>query len=116
MSIITAAGALVFALGTDLLTLTIGRGLIGLGVSGCLMAALKANVIWFSKSKIPIVNGIIFAFGAAGALSTTVPLELLIREVDWRLVFFCLAGIAILSGLVIFFLVPESLNKKKHTF
>ena len=51
LSIITAAGALVFALGTDLPTLTIGRGLIGLGVSGCLMAALKANVIWFSKSK-----------------------------------------------------------------
>ena len=111
LSIITAAGALVFALGTDLLTLTIGRGLIGLGVSGCLMAALKANVIWFSRSKIPIVNGVIFAFGTAGALTTTVPLELLIREVDWRLVFFCLAGIAILSGLVIFFLVPQSSNK-----
>ena len=102
-----AAGAAMFAFGTDALTLVIGRGLVGLGVSACLMAALKANVLWFPKEKIPLVNGIIFAFGTFGALSTTVPLELLIQSVDWRTVFWWLAGISVFAGLLIFFVVPE---------
>tara|TARA_B100000676_G_scaffold308165_1_gene368346 strand:+ start:1647 stop:2924 length:1278 start_codon:yes stop_codon:yes gene_type:complete len=104
---VAAAGAATFAVGTDALTLIIGRGLIGLGVSACLMAALKTNVLWFPKKKIPLVNGVIFAFGTIGALSTTVPMELLIQTVDWRTVFWWLAGLSIISGLLILFVVPE---------
>ena len=104
---VAAAGAALFAFGTDAATLIVGRGLIGLGVSACLMASLKANVLWFPKEKIPLVNGVIFAFGTIGALSTTVPLELLIQTVDWRTVFWWLTGISIVSGLLIFFVVPE---------
>lgn len=102
-----AAGAALFALGTDPVTLVAGRALIGIGVSACLMASLKANVLWFPREKIPLVNGVIFAFGTFGALSTTVPLELAVREVDWRTVFWCLAAVSVLSGLLIRFMVPE---------
>lgn len=109
--VVAALGASVFAFGNDAITLAIGRGLIGIGVSGCLMAALKANVLWFPKEKIPLVNGIIFAFGTFGALSTTVPLEILIQTVDWRTVFWWLSGISVLSAVLIYALVPE----KTHT-
>lgn len=109
--IVAALGASLFAFGNDAITLAIGRGLIGIGVSGCLMAALKANVLWFPKEKIPLVNGIIFAFGTFGALSTTVPLEILIQTVDWRTVFWWLSGISVLSAILIYTLVPE----KTHT-
>lgn len=105
--ILAALGAFLFACGTDAITLAVGRGLIGVGVSGCLMAALKANVLWFPKEKIPMVNGIIFAFGTFGALSTTVPLEILVQTVDWRTVFWWLSGISAISALLIYFLVPE---------
>lgn len=109
--IVAAMGASLFAFGNDAITLAIGRGLIGIGVSGCLMAALKANVLWFPKEKIPLVNGIIFAFGTFGALSTTVPLEILIQTVDWRTVFWWLSGISVVSAVLIYTLVPE----KTHT-
>ena len=46
--IVAAIGASLFAFGNDAITLAVGRGLIGIGVSGCLMAALKANVLWLS--------------------------------------------------------------------
>ncbi|MFT5486108.1 MAG: putative MFS family arabinose efflux permease [Paracoccaceae bacterium] len=105
--IVAAMGASLFAFGNDAITLALGRGLIGIGVSGCLMAALKANVLWFPKEKIPLVNGIIFAFGTFGALSTTVPLEILIQTVDWRTVFWWLSGISVLSAVLIYALVPE---------
>jgi predicted MFS family arabinose efflux permease len=111
LMIVAAAGAALFAFGADPLTLIIGRGLVGIGVSGCLMAALKANVLWFPRDKIALVNGIIFAFGSFGALSTTVPLEFLIQSVDWRTVFWWLAGVSVLVGILIFAVVPE----KAHT-
>jgi predicted MFS family arabinose efflux permease len=104
---VAALGAALFAFGSDTITLVIGRGLVGIGVSACLMAALKANVLWFPREKIPLVNGIIFACGTFGALSTTVPLELLIKTVDWRTVFWWLAGLSVLAGVLIYTLVPE---------
>ena len=64
---IAAVGAAMFATGTTAFMLIVGRGLVGVGVSACLMAALKANVLWFPKEKIPVVNGVIFAFGTMGA-------------------------------------------------
>ncbi len=107
LMIFAAIGAGLFAFGTDALTMVIGRGIVGLGVSGCLMAALKANVMWFPREKIPLVNGVTFAFGTIGALSTTVPLEMLTQVVDWRTVFWWLAGLSVLSGVLIWFAVPE---------
>ena len=104
---IAAVGAAMFATGTTAFMLIVGRGLVGVGVSACLMAALKANVLWFPKEKIPVVNGVIFAFGTMGALSTTVPLEVVIQSVDWRTVFWWLAGMSVFSGLLIFALVPD---------
>lgn len=105
--LLAAVGAAVFALGTDALTLVVGRVLIGLGMSGCLMAALKANVSWFRRERLPLVNGVIFACGTVGALSTTVPLEVLVQTADWRTVFWGLAGLSVLSGLLTRLLVPD---------
>lgn len=104
---VAAAGAALFATGTDAATLAAGRALVGIGVSACLMASLKANVLWFPQEKLPLVNGVIFAFGTFGALSTTVPLEILIQTVSWRTVFWWLAGVSVLSGLLVQFAVPE---------
>ncbi len=107
LMMVAALGAAMFALGDDIGTLLVGRALVGIGVSACLMAAIKANVEWFPGHRLPLVNGIIFAFGTFGALSTTVPLELLVRTVDWRTVFWCLAGLSVVSGLAIAVVVPE---------
>jgi hypothetical protein len=51
--VLAAAGAFVFAKAQTLTGLVIGRGLIGFGVSACLMAAFKAFVIWFPKGQLP---------------------------------------------------------------
>ena len=104
---VAALGAALFAFGEEAITLIIGRGLVGIGVSACLMAALKANVLWFPRAKIPLVNGVIFAFGTAGALSTTVPLEILIQTIEWRTVFWWLVVITVFSGILIYLIVPE---------
>jgi MFS family permease len=74
-----AVGAALFAVGQTTTTLLVGRALIGLGVSGCLMAAFQAFVLWFPKPRLPLVNGCIMACGSLGALVATAPVEALLR-------------------------------------
>jgi predicted MFS family arabinose efflux permease len=87
--------------------LTLGRGLIGLGVGGGLMAALKANVLWWPRARLPLINGLTAAFGSFGALSATVPVEWLLGTIGWRAIFGLLAALTIALAALIFVLVPE---------
>ena len=114
MLLIAAVGAVLFSIGHDAGSLLAARALVGAGVSGSLMAALKANVMWFPRERLPLLNGLVFAFGTSGALSTTVPLEMLIHTVDWRTVFVGLAVLSALVGLFIYFVVPERTPEQKQ--
>ena len=105
--IIAAAGAFVFARAETLTALVVGRGLIGFGVSACLMAAFKAFVIWFPREQLPRINGFQMAAGGMGALVATAPVEAALAFTDWRGVFTVLALMTTGVAAVIFFGVPE---------
>jgi predicted MFS family arabinose efflux permease len=105
--IFAAAGSALFAFADDFTILAIGRGLIGFGVSGCLMAALKANVLWFPRERLSLFNGLTVAFGAFGALSATVPVEILLNQMGWRTIFSILSGMTILVAVLTYLVVPE---------
>jgi MFS family permease len=105
--LLAAAGAAVFASAADLATLTLGRAVIGLGVSGCLMGAFKQNVLWWPRPRLPLVNGLLLGFGGLGALFATTPVAALLRVTDWRGVFLVLAGVTLCVALYILLAVPE---------
>jgi sugar phosphate permease len=102
-----AGGSLVFGLSAGLPGLTLGRALIGLGVSACLMASFKANTLWFPADRLPFVNGCIMTAGGLGALSATAPVEALLGVTGWRGVFFIFAALAGLAAVLIFSVVPR---------
>ena len=58
-----ALGGGLFAVGESFAMLSLGRACIGLGVSGCFMAALKANAIWWPRHRLPLFNNITASFG-----------------------------------------------------
>src|SRR3954467_8166021 len=58
-----AAGALVFGVSQNLATLSLGRALIGLGVSAGLMGAIKAFSLWFPLSRLWTMKGLYLAGG-----------------------------------------------------
>lgn len=105
--VVAALGGALFAVGRDMTVLTVARGLIGLGVSGCLMAALKANVMWWPRARLPLINGITASFGSLGALVSTVPVELILGIVGWRGVFAAIAAFTALAALLVWFGVPR---------
>jgi MFS family permease len=100
--VIAAAGCMVFALGDSLTQLTIARGLIGLGVSACLMASFKAFSLWFPAERQASLNAAVMAAGGLGALTATTPLGWALPTLGWRGVFIALAVLAILVALLIF--------------
>ncbi|MDX1764452.1 MAG: MFS transporter [bacterium] len=102
-----ALGAFVFARAESLALLVVGRALIGLGVSACLMAAFKAFVIWFPSERLPLANGVQMVSGGLGALAATTPIEAALHVTDWRGVFLILSALTILAGLCVLFVVPE---------
>jgi predicted MFS family arabinose efflux permease len=104
---VAAAGALVFALARDFTTLSIGRALIGLGVSGGLMGAIKAFTLWFPLNRLALLNGLYLAAGGIGGLSATAPAQALVGPLGWRVLFFVLAAMSVAAALLIFVVVPE---------
>jgi len=104
---VAAAGAALFASADGFLALALGRGLIGLGVAGALMAGLKAIVLWFPAERIALANGWFIMLGALGAVTATAPAEIVLAHTGWRGLFAVLAAVTAVSAIVILLIVPE---------
>lgn len=105
--LIAAAGAAIFSFGQSEAVLLAGRALIGLGVSGGFMSSLKAITLWFPRERWPLMNGLVLACGALGAMAATAPVEALLDIVGWRGVFLGAAALTAAVAALIFFVVPE---------
>ncbi|WP_291315063.1 MFS transporter [Desulfuromonas sp.] len=105
--LLAAVGAFVFARAETFAGLMLGRALIGLGVSACLMAAFKAFTLWFPPERLPLVNGVQMVSGGVGALAATAPVEFALQVTDWRGVFLAVAALTLLAAILVFLVVPE---------
>jgi predicted MFS family arabinose efflux permease len=104
----SVAGCVLHALATGYAQLWIGRALIGVGVSGALMAALRAFRYLYPAEKQQPLAAWMLASGSMGALSTTLPVQLALPVFGWRGVFWIAAGCLLASALAIFFLLPKN--------
>ncbi len=111
-----AIGAAVFAMSSTLLGLWIGRALIGVGVSSCLMAPLKAYRVWYPPQRQSQLASWMLVFGTCGALTTTVPVTTVLPVIGWRGVFWIMSGLILLAtALLYFYLKPveQEINAKQ---
>ncbi len=102
-----AAGSAAFAVAEAAGTLILGRALVGLGVSACLMAALKANVQWYPAARLPLMNGIILSAGGLGAVAATAPVQAALAFTDWRGIYAGLAAIVLAVAALLYLVVPD---------
>src|SRR5215469_16521815 len=102
-----AAGAVLFGLAQSKVMLMAARLLIGIGVSACLMGALKAMTLWFASERLPAVNGGVFAIGGLGSVAAATPVQLALLVIDWRGAFLLLAAMTLAVGLFILLGTPE---------
>lgn len=100
--VIAAIGAIVFATSTSLAGLWIGRALIGVGVSACLMASFKAYRQWFRPEQQSQLASWMLVAGTAGALAATVPVTMALPAIGWRGIFWVVAVLLLLVSAAIF--------------
>jgi MFS family permease len=105
--LVAASGSALFGVSDSFSMLLLGRALIGLGAAAGLMAGLKAIVMWFPKERVALVNGWFIMLGALGAVSATMPAELLLSWTGWRGLFELLAAACAVAAFAVYFVVPE---------
>jgi MFS family permease len=106
--VIAAIGSTLFAVSDHFLMLLVGRALIGLGVASAMTAGLKALVLWFPGNRVPLLNGLMVMLGALGAVTATLPADLLLEWIGWRELFGLLALATAASAILIYLIVPEA--------
>ena len=100
MLLFAALGALMFANGQTLPQLVVARAMIGFGVGGTLMTAVKAISARVPSEKLPSSVGFLIAFGGLGSASATLPLLSVLDVTDWRGMF---VGLAVLTAALALF-------------
>ncbi len=97
---LAALGSLLFGLAQGFPALALGRALIGMGMAGALMGALKAFSLWFPK-RYATVSTLLVGLGATGGLMAATPLALLKEALGWRGVFLWGGGVVVLVAMLI---------------
>jgi len=110
--LVIAAGSVLFACSDNFWGLLGGRALMGLGVAAALTAGLQALMLWFPRDRVPFLNGVMIMLGGLGAVTATLPAELLLPSVGWRGLFNLLAALAAVCAILIYVVVPKAAPTK----
>jgi sugar phosphate permease len=117
-SLVAALGCILFGLAPSITWAAIGRGLIGFGVGGVYVPALKAFSQWFRQKEFTTMAGLLMAIGNTGAIVATTPLALSSKAFGWRMSFFLIAAITLSLALIVLLFTrdydPAVGNDKNH--
>lgn len=112
-NLVAGIGSITFGLAETLAIASVGRFLVGLGVSVVFVGLMKSNSVWFSERRYGSISGLTLLLGNLGAIAATGPLALMLLYVEWRSLFVALGLMAIALALLSWWLVrdrPEQLG------
>lgn len=100
-SVVAAAGCFIFGMAPGIGWASIGRALIGIGVGGVYVPAIKTFSLWFKKKEFATMIGLLMSVGNFGAMIATTPLAWASETWGWRSTFFLIGGITLLFAIVV---------------
>ncbi|ABI55558.1 MFS transporter [Alkalilimnicola ehrlichii MLHE-1] len=98
-SLVAGVGSILFGLADTFAMASVGRFLVGLGVSTVFVGLMKSNSVWFSERQYGSISGLTLLLGNAGAIAATGPLALVLDHYDWRTVFVALGVFSIVLAV-----------------
>lgn len=116
MLLFAVAGSVIFSISSTETGLLIGRGLVGLGVAGSLMSAIKACAIWLPVERLPLSTACLLSIGGLGAMASTTPLHALLSWLTWREAFLMLALLTFCVAVVIHLSVPKAYETRNTRY
>lgn len=100
--VVGAIASVLFGLSSTATWLSVTRALLGIGMAGSFICAVKAITDRVESDKIPYYTGIILAFGGVGALLATTPAKLFQLDFGWRNLCYLLGLMTFLIAVLIF--------------
>lgn len=85
--VIAGIGSIMFGMADTLATASVGRLLVGLGVSVSFICMLKLNAVWFHDRHFGTATGATILLGNMGSVLAAAPLAWALGFVSWRTVF-----------------------------
>lgn len=104
-ALVGGAGSILFGLAPDFTVASIGRFLVGLGVSVVFVGLMKANTVWFSPQRYGMISGLTLMLGNIGSILAAGPLAALLLWLSWRNVFVGAGVFSIVLALLTFLFV-----------
>lgn len=92
-SLLAGAATILFGLAPSIGWASVWRALIGFGVGGVYVPAMKAFSQWFKARDFSTMNGLLLAIGNLGAIVATTPLAWMARAWGWRTTFFAIGAV-----------------------
>ncbi len=84
LSILGAAGGIIFSAAGGVEGAVLGRVLLGMGMAGNLMGSLKLISNWFPPQQFATLSGLLLALGTLGNMLAATPLALMVEKLGWR--------------------------------
>ena len=100
-------GALIFAIGSSVALLAVGRLLMGIGGAFGFLSCMKIATAWFPANRLGTVIGVSMLVGSAGAVFGGAPLALLVEYTGWQESMLILSGISLLIALASWLIVSD---------
>ncbi|HMO58866.1 MAG TPA: MFS transporter [Roseiflexaceae bacterium] len=106
--LVSVGGCLIFSVADSFAMVALGRTMLGIGMGGCLMGALKAFGVWYAPERVATITSLMVGMGAMGGLGAATPLAWINVQIGWRAVFGWGALIIFCSALAIMLLVRNA--------
>lgn len=103
--LLAGLGSILFGLAETLVVASMGRLLVGLGVSVMFISIMKLNAVWFHDRHFGTVAGLTILLGNLGAVLAASPLVWALNYASWRSIFVAVGLFSILLALLTWFLV-----------
>ncbi|MDZ4201875.1 MAG: MFS transporter [Gallionella sp.] len=109
--LVASVGSILFGVADTLAAASVGRLLVGLGVSVTFIALLKLNAAWFHDRHFASMTGATILLGNAGSLLAAAPLAWALGFVSWRTIFVAVGVFSLLLAVLAWWLVRNGPNE-----
>lgn len=115
-NLVAGAGAILFGLATTFGEATLGRFLVGLGVSVVFVCFMKSNSAWSSPRQYGLISGLTLLIGNLGSVIAGSPLQFVIQHYSWRSVFVVIGIVSIMLSLLSAVIIRNSPDETGTSF
>ena len=112
MFFISAAGSIIFGLAPNATIAVLGRALIGTGLAGIFIPALKIFSRWYKPNQFTGLTGVISTIGGLGGLSAAMPLTYLVVLLGWRGSFVAIGLLSVALAILAWIIVRDAPEDK----